>query len=142
VVRLGRETGGTQLLVQALVTPPATEHALPVFSVNGGFRITPRSDRVVVTTSRIEGRTRIDRTRVGAEVGDSLGWIQTLFRVHLQADYYTAEGVYVESHISESNSPFIDGDGGEMWYNVPAQFGGGIPSWEPFSTTRRNLLPY
>jgi hypothetical protein len=117
------EEAPAQLLEQALITPPAREHALPTFTVGGGFRVAARSDRVVVTTSRIEGLARINRLEVGADPGDSIGWIQTIFHVHLQADYYTAEGVYVESHISESNSPMIDGDGGEMWYNVPAQFG-------------------
>lgn len=115
-----------QLQLQALVSPTVGGHALPVFRVIGDFRIAQRDAKVVVTTSRIEGQARIDRRQSGAETGHYLGWIQTLFHVRLQADYYTAGGVYVESHLDESNRPLIDGDNDRvMWYNTPVQFGSG-----------------
>jgi hypothetical protein len=119
------EDAPEQLQLQAVVMPSASDSALPVFRVVGDFRTAERDAKAVVTTAVIEGRTRIDRRQAGAAAGDSLGWIQTLFRVRLQADYYAADGDYVESHLRESNRPLIDpGENDDVWYNPPAQFGG------------------
>ncbi|MEV0612536.1 hypothetical protein AB0I81_04360 [Nonomuraea sp. NPDC050404] len=116
-----------QQQLQAVAQDPAKDHSLPMFQVTGNANGKQTATKAIVTTAEIEGRARIDRTEVGAEPGDGLGWIQTMFRAHLQADYYTAGGVYVESHIKETNKPHIDGDGNGFWYSDPMPYGGGDP---------------
>jgi hypothetical protein len=117
-----------QIQVQATVTPPLIAHSLPTFGVVGEFRTAIRTTGLVITTSTIRGLTRIDRREVGAEPGDSVGWTQTMFRARMQADYYTAEGEYVESNLKERNRPLTDvTDESDIWYNPAVQFGGGDP---------------
>jgi hypothetical protein len=117
-----------QLQVQAVVTQPATEHALPIFRVVGDFQIAQHDTRAVVTTSGIEGRARIDRREINTDIGADLGWIQTMFSARLQADYYTALGVYVESRVQVTNRPLIDGnDNDDVWYGNPTRFVVGEP---------------
>ncbi|MEV7008284.1 hypothetical protein [Streptosporangium sp. NPDC051022] len=108
--------------VPAPPPPPAPAHALPVFQVDGDFHADLNEERARVTTSVIRGQANIDRRVVGVEIGTDLGWVQTMFRARMQADYYT-EGGYARSLILQTTEPVIDGnDNNDIWYGDPRRF--------------------